>query len=417
LEGAQALPQPLIDQFLIYAPPYWYLKRCWAWEERFYKHYQRIQENPPSLPWNPHLEGLPLNEGQKEAIHKAASLPLTLITGGPGTGKTYTAACLIKKYLEEVGGEVAVAAPTGKAAAALREALPIKTETLHALLHVGQRRGIRELGADLVLVDEGSMVDAELMGLLFASLKQGARLVILGDPFQLPPVGSGHLFSDIGKNKKIIAELIQCMRAERAEILILSERVKRGEAIVYEKLPSPQEIAEEIAGEIPWERELSERYLFQKRFLTPLRQGPYGVVALNQLIYEKQSRRAKRAALSEYAIPIMITGNSSKHGLFNGDVGYFVGERGYFSHNREIALERIPPYEYAYVLSVHKSQGSEYESVRVLLPQGSENFGRELLYTAITRAKKEVRVAAEEGMVEKLLSSCKERLSRFSASE
>ncbi len=353
----------------------WYLKRSFDAEQTFQNHVIRLRDQ--KVDCIDFQKDPSLNFEQGAAIEHAFSHALTLVCGGPGTGKTYTAATLIRHF----PGSVLVAAPTGKAAANLRAALPDCTvKTLHALLY-------SKLDAELIVIDEGSMIDAEMMAKLFAAIPEGARLVIFGDPNQLPPVEAGSLFTDLAQEGSIV--LTKCLRAELQEIIDLCEAVKRAEMIPYKPLPSVEELVTLIRGS-------------SATILTPLRRGLYGAQYLNQLVHQKDE-----------GAPIMITANDTKIDLYNGDVGTLHGDEAHFGQRR-VPRYLLPPYTYAYVLSVHKSQGSEYEDVIVLLPEGSERFGKEMLYTAVTRAKKRVTLYAAEGVLEKVLLTQMKRLSHRS---
>ncbi len=342
----------------------YYLQRNWEIEEEFLKHFERLMQQ--KLDPIPFAHDPELDIEQNEAIATAFFHPFSLISGGPGTGKSFTA----KKMIEAFSGKVAVGAPTGKATANLR-GLPCTTKTVHALL---SKR--RLLPYDLIIIDEGSMIDADLMRRLFASVPTGARLVILGDRDQLPPIDTGHFFADLTK-KAPCSYLKKCHRAELKEIVDLAAAVKKGEMIPYEPLENLPKKPKEVT------------------LLTPLRKGPYGVDQLNALYHGEN--RGK--------VPIIITEN--RGGFVNGEVGYIEGEETSFG----VKPQLLPNYEYAYALSVHKSQGSEYDEVWLLLPPGSERFGREVLYTAITRAKKKVRIFAAPNILEMCLEKQAKRLS------
>lgn len=393
LEGASLLPPKLFEEFLVSEESRIYLRRNWECEHTFLTHFRRLMDHPPSYSIAPGeleklMESEKLNQEQKGAILKVAASSVTLISGGPGTGKTYTAASLIRLFYACGVKTIAVAAPTGKATANLRAALSkieglaeaCTIKTLHSLLK-GER-----LYADLLLVDEGSMVDAELMARLFKSIKDGAQLVLLGDKNQLPPVESGNFFADLAGNPNLVAELKTCLRTELQEIIGLAERVKGGEAIPATPLPSIRELIPYIAQS-------------GMHVLTPLRKGPFGVENLNQQLHAYHMLRGEKK------IPILITVNDSYLELFNGDTGVLHVEEkcAYFSGGRKFAEHLLPRFEYAYALSVHKSQGSEYDRVLILLPKGSETFGREMLYTALTRAKREIQVFEHAGIVDQVV--------------
>ncbi len=387
------LPHSLFEQFLVKEKNRIYLRRNWECENQFIEHLKRLKSQKPTLMLDisAELEQLPLNTEQKAAICKSAQNTLTLISGGPGTGKTYTAATMIRLFYEMGIKNVVIAAPTGKAVANLRRALNDLSDkcvftTLHAL--VRQTR----IHADLIVVDEGSMVDAIRMKELFAAVKEGARLILLGDKDQLPPIESGNFFSDLAHDQNLVAELKVCLRAELKSIVDLAESVNGRRMIPYSPLPDLKELINYVINS-------------NVQLLTPLKRGMYGADFLNQLLYREHQKRGARE------IPIMITVNDPQLNLFNGDVGILAENKALFTGGREICEHQLPHYVYAYAISVHKSQGSEYDNTLVLLPKGSEVFGKEMLYTAITRAKKQVTVLADEGVVEALLQSNRTRRS------
>lgn len=390
IEGASLLPESLFETVLVKEENRIYLKRLWECERRFLHHLKHLKEQKPAIEiptvWlRSALAATGLNEEQKQAIHKAASRVLTLITGGPGTGKTYTAATLIRLFHERGAREIIVAAPTGKATANMRLSLgelaqKCTLKTLHALLSKERWH------ADLVVVDEGSMVDAECMTALLGAVKEGSRLILLGDKNQLPPIESGNFFADLAEDENLVAELNRCLRAELQDIIELAVKVRSGSLIPA--LP--------LLDVKPLLKQIMESHM---QVLTPLRKGVYGTENLNRLLYQEHRKRGARE------IPIMITVNDPYFELFNGDVGKLIPAEGvaYFSDGRKIPEYLLPHYEYAYVISVHKSQGSEYEKVMILLPKGSEAFGRAMLYTALTRAKRHLVIYAQEGVLEPLI--------------
>lgn len=355
---SQATP---IENLVVKEGKHYYLQRNWNLQQRFLHHFKRItSQNVEPIPI---ADDPTMDLEQIEAVRTALTHPLTIISGGPGTGKTFIA----KKIIASFPGSFAIAAPTGKAAANLRQLA--NTSTLHALL--AKRR---VLPYDLIVVDEGSMIDAELMTNLFTHVRDGGRLVILGDRDQLPPIDTGHFFADLTQMAPC-CYLNKCHRTELQEIVEMAQKIKRGEMIPYEPLENFVDKPEDVT------------------LLTPLRRGFHGVERLNERFY-----RADRP------LPIIITENAS--GLVNGETGFL--KDGMAFGMRE---EMLPKYEYAYALSVHKSQGSEYDRVWLLLPPGSERFGREMLYTAITRARKEIRVFAQEGVLERCLQRVHSRAS------
>ncbi len=343
----------------------YYLARNWSIEGRFRHHFDRLmhREVAPIA-----FDDATLDPEQLAAVRTSFKHPLSLISGGPGTGKSFTAAKLIAAFV----GTVAVAAPTGKATANLRHIEGCTVKTLHALLSKK-----RQLPYDLVVVDEGSMIDAELMTTLFEQIHDEARLVILGDCDQLPPIETGHFFADLTKMAPC-SYLKKCHRAELQSIVEMAAAVRRGEMIPFEPLEQLPEKPENVT------------------LLTPLRKGPFGVERLNQTYHQ----------INRGPTPIMITENA--RGFVNGETGLLFADG---TTSFGVKQMMLPRYEHAYALSVHKSQGSEYDRVWLLLPAGSERFGREMLYTAITRAKRELRIFAKREVLQHCLANQVTRLS------
>lgn len=344
-----------------------------------------------------------LSDEQQAALNLVRSEKISIIAGGPGTGKTYLTTELVKSF--GPASRIILTAPTGKAAARLKERNKHATcSTLHALL------GIRSNGeppssplflqADLIVIDEASMLDAKMMRLLLKSLPTGQRLVFLGDPHQLPPVETGSLFCDL-IGLLPTAFLKKCHRSDRKEILDLAQQIIEGET------PTPE-------GPLSFEtiQEFVLCHLQKGAILTPLREGPWGVKELNLKIDRLFHTRGERA------IPIMITRSDAELGLFNGEMGLLItsNEKPLMARFelageiKEFSPAALPTYELAYVLSVHKSQGSEFDHVLALVPPGTEQFGKELLYTAVTRAKQSVVILGEKEVIAQTTqySSCRQ---------
>jgi exodeoxyribonuclease V alpha subunit len=467
IKGSVHCQDPLVcDQNLFY------FRKYWSKETAFVEHVVRLERMQPSLIF-PHLEiSKVLLHEQAEAIRLACQQTLTIICGGPGTGKTYTAGQMISHFWQAMSQEqrescrIALAAPTGKAAANLQKSLsravgnldhfkPISAKTLHALLGIkgdGQRKqGVpRYLAADIVIVDECSMIDVDLMTHLFASIKHGARLILLGDKYQLPSVEAGSLFADLMHARGMFSvELKQCMRSELKGILNLAQAIKEGQAqeavqllameedgishlkmdshalldYAYSKFPS-------IVPEDP--KSLLESYNAFK-VLSSLRKGPLGADEFNAQLHKRTIQKAHADKI--LVEPIILTSSDANLELFNGESGVLVrkngseisvGDYALFPDRKDGSVRKIPglvlpKFEYAYCLSVHKSQGSEYDHVLFLMPPGTEFFGREVFYTAVTRARRRLEIWGDEQVLEqtvqrssKRFSGVKERLQQYS---
>jgi exodeoxyribonuclease V alpha subunit len=432
--------------------------------------------------------------GQKRAAVIAAIKPFTVITGGPGTGKTSAVARTIALLNELAGSDgnaegrplrTALAAPTGKAAARLEEsirseiesidcgagikaAIPIEASTLHRLLRWGPR-GFRHnranrLNLDLVVVDEASMVDLALLSRLVQALPARCRLILLGDRDQLASVEAGAVLGDICGTVRgaCSPEMAKCLKEVLGDEIIsapgsaamadciawleesfrfgpaspignLSRAVNAGDSEMalgacaaageaqWRNLPDRRRLAAELKGPViecfgpvlksagPGE---ALRRLNDFRILSALREGPYGVRALNEIV--KEILRAAgliSPSLSEggryyKGCPIMVTSNNYSLDLYNGDVGIVWPDpddrrqlRAFFAPGsaaegtRSFPLFSLPEHETVYAMTVHKSQGSEFGRVVFILPdRDAPLLTRELVYTAVTRARGQVEI-------------------------
>lgn len=352
---------------------------------------KKLQEQVPEVDFQPSSD---LTADQNSKIASSINKSLILITGGPGTGKTYTAAKLVRQ-LEGKIKHIIFAAPTGKAAQRLKESFKSDTVdalTLHRLL--GREDDPVILPYDLIVVDEASMIDLKMMVQLLKSVKKGARILFLGDVNQLPPVDAGAPFQalvELFEKHFQITPLTQCLRSELKELIDLADLTVKGEAdkvidfLKQNTNPSIQLKALVIPSQFP--------------ILTPLKWGPYGVEKLNRLHLAKFKGDAK---------PIMILENNEELELFNGDIGYIIDGKAHF-HNRTLPITICPKYQLAFAISIHKSQGSEFEEIHIVLPEGSEKFGRNLLYTALTRAKKRVFIYADVETLRKTILTSSHR--------
>lgn len=376
---------------------------------------------------------------QKEAVKSALSSSICLITGGPGTGKTYTAGYLLEIFSQLFSSygylpKIALTAPTGKAAMRLEESLSsiklqaeIETKTLHQLLNIRYSftQESPKLFYDLILVDEASMVDLRLFEKLLCSLSDKTRLVMLGDPNQLPPVEIGTIFSELTKLKRPIgvAKLDQCVRAENRELIEVANQILEGlfkvgpevelqyvktfevgtkqakklsiDSVVQNNL----QLSKFLALDMNNPAQLFEHFR-QRKILTASHHGLYGSKMLNEKCLELVLEA--RATQSFVALPIIITKNDYELELFNGTEGVYIKHLDEDCQEKDfVYFERgtshicwpvgsLNAFELCFALTIHKSQGSEYRHVTICLDQQAERFGKELIYTAITRAKQTV---------------------------
>lgn len=455
---------------------FFYLSRHFYTEQEILKQSLRLEEDPLigkncdkalyEKKIREGIEGSLLTYEQGQALTNALSAPLFFLCGGPGTGKTYTAGKFLLFLFETMqkekreNFEIALVSPTGKAAVNLAKSLEkngisirnfplLKTKTLHSLLKVkeGENPLLKSgnpITADLLMIDEASMIGSEMFAALLKRVKKGASLFFIGDPNQLPPIESGHLFADFIKVfPDKTAFLTECKRTEQKKLQELAEGINRQDLAVVSTLlknHSPSLLSAQSDLEvIDYLVEASKAHFkidapvhknaFSSfRILTALRKGPLGSENLNQLFFQELLNL--HFDKDELFIPVIVNKNDYTLNLFNGDAGIlclkkkghrFYPEKIFFNFDgetseiREIPSTLCPHFEYAFALSIHKSQGSEYEKVVALFPDGSEAFGKELLYTAVTRAKKEVEIISSETTLKKIILQKNERLSGLSS--
>jgi exodeoxyribonuclease V alpha subunit len=452
-----------------------YLSRYFDHELVVARHFARLSQAPcPALPVPRELDeqlfpqraGVP--DHQREAVLSSQRRMLSILVGGPGTGKTSTCVKLLAVLAASAlasGQEppkVLLLAPTGKAAQrlseaigsardklpvseAVRAAIPLTALTIHRALKASPnartrfRHSAREpLDCDVLLLDEASMVDLALMRHLLDALPAHARLIMLGDPDQLSAVEAGGVLTDLclaasAPESPLAASLSRLTESYRyardSGIAQLAGRVHAQDAdgalrilraghadvgLIEKRLDSPDfslfsDARKGYAGLGRDDRTLRLQALDQFRVLCAHRRGPGGVLTLNTAL--ARAVHGARAHSEHYAgRPLLINQNDYAARLFNGDVGvehpsrrggplcaYFRSETG---EPRELSLSRLPSCESVYAMTVHKSQGSEFDEVAIVLPEAESPLAtRELLFTAITRARRAVRIYASEASV------------------
>jgi len=362
-----------------------------------------------------------LAAGQEAAIHTALGSRVSVITGGPGTGKT----TIIKAVLAQLrlgGQSVKLCAPTGRAAKRMEEATGYPATTIHRLLEFSPREGrflrdaSKPLRADALIVDEASMVDLALFSSLVDALQQGTRLVLVGDVDQLPSVGAGRVLQDIIESGVVpVARLDVVFRQDetggivRSAHGLLRGQVPKGatdpsgDFFVIQRddpMSALRTAVHLVTERIPNRWKLSPGQDIQ--LLTPMRKGSCGAEAANLALRAVLNPGAEQAD-NPRPTPgdrVMQIRNDYDKDVFNGDAGWVIGRgaegkglRVRFDDDREVDYsgEELDQLQLAYAITIHKSQGSEYPAVVIpLLTQHYRMLQRNLLYTAITRGKQVV---------------------------
>lgn len=393
-------------------------------------------------------QGMLLSDMQKEALSLASQSRVCIITGGPGTGKTTLIQCLIQLFSGE--GEIELCAPTGRAAKRMTEATGREARTIHRLLEysgsdeVFQRNADSPLTAKTIIVDEMSMVDIFLMRNLLKAVKNGTRIILSGDKDQLPSVGAGNVLSDLIESGAVpVIRLTEIFRqAEKSAIVKNAHKINRGENpkvnekntdFFLERCKTSQDTLTSVLNlaksRLPNYMNLDPMRDIQ--VMAPLKKSEYGVHNLNLLLQDELNPKGIKAELKKgetifrLGDKVMQTknnyniewtkGSETGLGVFNGDIGFITQvdpeERTVtvtFDDGRVTEYDRdtLEDIELAYCMSVHKSQGSEFQAVILVLFSGpSMLMTRNLLYTAVTRAKKLVVIVGKEECIHQMVSN------------
>lgn len=417
-----------------------------------------------SLEREMHME---LEERQREAVYQAVQNGVCVITGGPGTGKTTTINAMIR-FFEEEEQTILLAAPTGRAAKRMTETTGHEAQTIHRMLEFNSGAGENQeraymqferndenpLEADVIIVDEVSMVDIYILHSLLKAISVGTRLILVGDVNQLPSVGPGNVLKDIIKsNCFAVVQLTKIFRqAAESDIIVNAHKINKGEAIVMDNksrdffMLQRDQVNAIISVVIQLVRDKMPKYVDANvndiQVLTPMRKGELGVERLNHILQEYLNPKAKNKKEKTFQNKIFREGDKvmqiknnyqleweirSKYGIvqesgtgvFNGDCG-IIKEINTFAEELTVEYEEgkmvaytfsiLDELEHAYAITIHKSQGSEYPAVVMPILSGPRMlFNRNLLYTAVTRAKKCVTIVGSANMVHRMIENVNEQ--------
>ncbi|WP_293739881.1 exodeoxyribonuclease V subunit alpha [uncultured Acinetobacter sp.] len=475
------------------------LYRYWYLEQRLAQQICRLKRQTIQVVDTEHYQDLLSDEHQQAALKMVLQQGLSIITGGPGTGKTYTLARIIAALNQTIPDiRIAMAAPTGKAAQRMQEALQNSfndpkllqsglitdelrnqtTQTLHRLLGMGNRQIPRfhpkqPLPYDVIVVDEASMLDLNLATLLFEAVPDQCRIILLGDADQLASVDVGSVLADLQQVQGLAENRVQLQTSRRfsgeakigqfarfiqaqqtvsnpdlvlsklemdivpaAPLQTISLSKDMPDLIQLEYLPEQQQVdvepyqqklmagfhgyiealkhyiqADESAEQIQHVVQAFDDY----RILTAVRHGSLGIEQLNRYAGHWLNQQLKQIAVGDWYIgrPVMMTYNDYQLGISNGDIGICFKHRTqsqqfevfFPSLNKWIAAHRLPrSMQTAFALTIHKSQGSEFTHTAIVLDAHAEKLlSQELIYTAVTRAKKVVSILSDRKALQQSL--------------
>ena len=413
-----------------------------------------------------------LDEQQKRAVAEAVKHGIFILTGGPGTGKTTTINAMIRYFLSE-GMDIRLAAPTGRAAKRMTETTGYEAQTIHRLLEVSGspeesskggfgRNQDNPLETDVVIIDEMSMVDLTLMHALLSSVVPGTRVIFVGDRNQLPSVGPGKVLQDLIESHAFpVMMLTRIFRqAQESDIVVNAHRINAGEEVRLDNKSRDffflkrQDADVIISVILTLIQKKLPRYVKAKmtdiQVLAPMKKGLLGVERLNRILQQYLNPPSVKKQEKEYGERLFRVGDkvmqtknnyqleweiATKYGLvvdkgvgvFNGDIGIVTAIHTYdetveveFDEKRKVKypFKMLDELELAYAITIHKSQGSEYPAVVIPLLAGPRQlYCRNLLYTAVTRAKKCVTLVGNETVFREMIQNVDEQKRNTSLAE
>ena len=398
------------------------------------------------------VNSLVLSDEQKQAISTCLNNYISVITGGPGTGKTTIIKCIID-ILENLKKEYVLCAPTGRAAKRIKETTGKEAKTLHRLLEITKVENdnldmfldimVRPIEAEVVIIDEASMIDTMMMNNIIKALKVNTKLILVGDVNQLPSVGAGAVLKDIIDSNCVNTVYLKKIyrQSAKSDIIVNAHRVNDGiypefktkdTDLFFYQTDSVSSTLDKIDSVISEEIDLHEDVkdaidiLKNMQILTPMKKTELGTIQLNEILQEKLNKKdgikiEKKFGDKTFRVSdkvMQIVNNYDKKfsidgkffdGVFNGDIGYItkidnLEEKLYvlFDDAKEVEydFDELDQLEHAYAITIHKSQGSEFDFCILPIYIGYPKlFTRNLLYTAMTRAKKKLVIIGSKKMI------------------
>ena len=421
-----------------------------------------IEKRLSTIERNAELE---LDNMQRQAVIASVRNGVLVLTGGPGTGKTTTINAMIH-FFESEGADIFLAAPTGRAAKRMTEATGYEARTIHRMLELGYvpegddnhmhygRNEENPLEADVIIIDEMSMVDLPLMNVLLRAIAMGTRLILVGDKDQLPSVGPGSVLKDLIESECFpVVTLCKIFRqAQQSDIVVNAHKINRGEEVILDNQSQDffflkrQDANVIISVILTLIQKKLPKYvnadMFDIQVLTPMRKGLLGVERLNTILQQYLNPPDDKKPEKEYGDRLFRVGDkvmqiknnyqleweiATKYGLvvdkgvgvFNGDIGR-VTEINTYTEMVEVEFEEkkkvkypfqmLDELELAYAVTIHKSQGSEYPAVVIPLLQGPRQlYHRNLIYTAVTRAKQCVTLVGSDTTFQEMICNTNEQ--------
>ncbi len=410
------------------------------------------------------VQNIRLDDLQRKAVEDCIGRGVFVLSGGPGTGKTTTINTIIR-YFDGEGYDIMLAAPTGRAAKRMTEATGYEARTIHRMLELNgamiedkggarfERNEDNPLEADVIIIDEMSMVDIFLLQALLKAVTIGTRLILVGDINQLPSVGPGQVLKDIMESGCFPMVILQKIfrQAEESDIVVNAHKINRGEILTLDNKSRDFFFLERSDANVIYKHTIQlileklPKYVkadsMDIQVLTPMRKGALGVETLNRILQEylnppapnkkehmvgevtfrtgdkvmqiKNNYQLEWEIVSKYNIPI-----DKGVGIFNGDMGKIIEIADYssqlvveYDEGRRVtySYSQLDELELAYAVTIHKSQGSEYPAVIIPLLSGPRMLmNRNLLYTGVTRAKNCVTILGSRKMIDEMIQNASE---------